>query len=197
MELRKDSFKRKTKETDINIEVNMDESGLLEINSGVAFMDHLLHGMAFHGGFQLKIQGTGDLDVDFHHLIEDTGIVMGEVFHRLVVNHGEVERFGHAVIPMDDALSEVTIDICGRPYLHYDVSFPQQLAGSFDMALLKEFFAGFTARAKINLHIHVQYGENSHHIAESMFKAFGKALKLAYTKKAGSKQGMSTKGTIV
>lgn len=179
------------------MEVNIDESGSLEIGSGVPFMDHLLREMAFHGGFQLKVRGTGDTDVDFHHLIEDTGIVMGEVFYKLVSNHGEVARFGHAVIPMDDALSEVTIDVCGRPYLHYDVSFPQASVGSFDTALLKEFFAGFVSRAKINLHIHVQYGENSHHIAESMFKAFGKALKLAYTKKADAKQGMSTKGTIV
>jgi imidazoleglycerol-phosphate dehydratase len=196
VKLRKDSFTRKTRETDIRIEVSIDESGSLEISSGIPFMDHLLHGMAFHGGFQLKIHGTGDLDVDFHHLIEDMGIVLGEVFHKLVANHGEVARFGHAVIPMDDALSEVTIDVCGRPYLHYHVSFPQNLVGAFDTALLKEFFTGFTARAKINLHINVHYGENSHHIAESLFKAFGKALKLAYSKKDESTYGMSTKGTI-
>ena len=100
------------------------------------------------------------------------------------------------VIPMDDALSEVTIDVCGRPYLHYNVSFPQGFVGTFDISLLKEFFAGFVARAKINLHIQVRYGENSHHMAESLFKAFGKALKQAYTKKNNIKDGMSTKGTI-
>jgi imidazoleglycerol-phosphate dehydratase len=197
MGIRKELYERKTKETDISIEVNIDKPAPPEIKSGIPFLDHLLYGMAFHGGFFLKVRGSGDIEVDFHHLVEDTGIVLGEVFHKLVTDHGEVARFGHAVIPMDDALSQVTIDVCGRPYLYYKAVYPQDLVGTFDTALLKEFFAGFTARAKINLHILVHYGENSHHIAESMFKAFGKALKQAYTKKTGENPGMSAKGTIL
>ncbi|MBN2441218.1 MAG: imidazoleglycerol-phosphate dehydratase HisB [Spirochaetales bacterium] len=196
MKPRKVSFKRETKETNILIEIGIDESGLSEINSGVPFLDHLFTGMAFHGGFRLKVQGTGDLEIDAHHLVEDTGIVLGEAFHKIVTEYGAVDRFAHMVIPMDDALSEVTIDVCGRPYLSYNVSFPQGLVGSFDISLLKEFFSGFVARAKINLHIHVRYGENSHHMAESLFKAFGKALKQAYAKKDDINDGMSTKGTI-
>lgn len=189
-------YQRKTNETDILAEVTIDAPGTLEIDSGVPFMDHLFCGMAFHGGFQLKVQGRGDIEIDPHHLVEDTGIVLGEVFNKIVAEFGAVARFGHMVIPMDDALSEVTIDVCGRPYLHYNVSFPQDFVGTFDISLLKEFFAGFVARAKINLHIQVRYGENSHHMAESLFKAFGKALKQAYTKKNNIKDGMSTKGTI-
>jgi imidazoleglycerol-phosphate dehydratase len=194
--IRKALFKRKTNETNISIELGIDESGSLDIDSGIPFLDHLFTGMAFHGDFRLAIQGQGDREIDDHHLSEDLGLVLGEVFHAIVAEHGPVARFGHFVVPMDDALSEVTIDVCGRPYLHYNVTYPQPLVGAFDISLLKEFFAGFTMRAKINLHINVRYGENSHHMAESLFKAFGKALKQAYAKKTNKEDGMSTKGTI-
>ncbi|MBN1696245.1 MAG: imidazoleglycerol-phosphate dehydratase HisB [Spirochaetales bacterium] len=188
--------KRTTKETDIHIEIDPDAGGNISIATGLPFMDHLLHAMAFHGGFGFIVKAKGDIDVDPHHLVEDTGIVLGEALKSIVSNHGVITRFSHAIIPMDDALSEVVIDVCGRPTLAYTADFPQDRVGDFDVSLLREFLAGLSARAGMSLHAHIRYGENSHHMAESLFKALGKAIKAAYAKPVENNGEMSTKGTI-
>jgi len=149
--------------------------------------------MSFHGRFLLSVEGRGDIEVDPHHLVEDVGLVLGRAFSQVLEKAGPVARFGHAVVPMDEALSEVTIDVCGRPTLSLHASFPQSSAGTFDVSLLREFFAGLSSEARISLHIDVRRGENSHHMAESAFKALGKALKQAYSPEA---QEMSSKGRI-
>ena len=136
----------------------------------------MLTAMSFHGRFSLTVEGKGDIDVDPHHLVEDVGLVLGQAFPPCFEKSGSVARFGHSVIPMDEALSEVTIDVCGRPTLSLHASFPQPTAGTFDLSLLREFFGGLASQARISLHIEIRRGENSHHMAESAFKALGKAL---------------------
>jgi imidazoleglycerol-phosphate dehydratase len=152
--------------------------------------------MAFHGNFSLKLTGTGDIDVDPHHLVEDTGLVIGDALSKSVELLGAVARFGHSVIPMDDALSEVTIDVCGRPFCSYKAEYPQAFSGSFDMSLLNEFFTALAAKARITLHAECRYGQNSHHMAESLFKALGKALKQSYIPLEKGEGVLSTKGLI-
>lgn len=186
---------RNTKETQIRLTLDLSSRDRIELSLGVPFFEHMLHAMAFHGGFSLQIEGKGDLAVDPHHLVEDVGIVLGTAFTRIVEEFGSVARFGHAVIPMDDALSEVTVDACGRPYLVYRADFPQQRSGNFDMWLAREFFSGLATSAKINLHAECRYGLNSHHMVESLFKAAGKAISQAYTTVAGGTP-LSTKGTL-
>ncbi|MBN1413288.1 MAG: imidazoleglycerol-phosphate dehydratase HisB [Spirochaetales bacterium] len=194
---RKCTSERKTKETEIRIVIDPDSKGEVSIKTTLPFFDHILTAMAFHGGFSLSISAKGDTDVDPHHLVEDTGIVLGDVLNKIVSEHGPVARFGNAMIPMDDSLAEVVIDVCGRPYLIYKCSYPQPFAGQFDISLLKEFFVGLATHAKINIHAGTRYGENSHHLAEALFKALGKAIFQAYTLKNGSlPESMSTKGTI-
>jgi imidazoleglycerol-phosphate dehydratase len=147
--------------------------------------------MAFHGHFSLVIKGKGDLAVDGHHMVEDTGIVLGQALAGALSKTGKVERFGHAVIPMDEALTEVAIDVCGRPTFVYRMSFPQERVGDFDTALIREFMAGLSMQAGMSLHAESRSGENSHHIAEAMFKALGKAIAQAYRP---SGMEMSSKG---
>jgi imidazoleglycerol-phosphate dehydratase len=190
---RKAGVARKTKETDISIELSPDKPGLIKIESGIPFFDHLLNAMAFHGDFSLRVTARGDAEVDPHHMVEDVGLVLGDVWKKLISEHGHIKRFGHAVIPMDEALAEVTLDVCGRPSLVYRAEYPQGRVGDFDLALLREFFLAVTSRAGMSLHAHVRYGENSHHMAESLFKALGKALKQAY---AAEREVLSTKGTL-
>jgi imidazoleglycerol-phosphate dehydratase len=163
------------------------------IKTGLPFFDHLLTSMSFHGGLGLAVEARGDLEVDPHHLVEDTGLVLGQAFARVLEKTGKVARFGHAVIPMDEALAEVTIDVCGRPTLSLQASFPQPLAGAFDLSLLREFFAALASQARISLHVEVRRGQNSHHMAEASFKALGRALREAF---AASGQEMSSKGRI-
>ena len=185
---------RTTKETDITITVTLGGSGKKHISTGLPFFDHMVTALAFHGGIGIEISATGDVDVDPHHLVEDTGIVLGSCLEQIFREGGPVTRFGHSVIPMDEALSEATIDVCGRPTLHYQPVFPQDYSGDFPMWLFREFFLGLTVAAKIALHLECRYGENAHHMVEALFKALGKALSEAYSP-AGDK-GMSTKGTI-
>ncbi len=189
----KHGFNRKTKETDISIEICFDENKKIDINTSVPFFDHMLNAMAFHGAFGLTVKATGDKEVDPHHIVEDTGLVLGEVFLKVFKSLGKVKRFGHAVIPMDEAITEVTIDVCGRPSLNMIADFPQISVGNFYINLVKEFLIALSNKACISLHAHIRYGENSHHMAESLFKALGKALKQAYTEE---KEILSTKGTI-
>ncbi len=205
--MRKSEFSRKTRETDVRVTLDPDGPAAggkrgaaraagdwVRVDSGLPFFDHLLQALAFHGRMSLEVQARGDLEVDPHHLVEDVGLVLGEALAGVVREHGAVERFGHAVVPMDEALAEVALDVCGRPTLVYRADYPQARAGSFDLALVREFLLGLAARAGISLHARVRGGENAHHMAEALFKALGRALRQAYA--PSSAGGMSTKGTI-
>lgn len=188
---------RTTKETDIAVAIEFPDETvgerLIEIETGVPFFDHMLHAAIFHGGFGGVIRARGDVAVDDHHTVEDVGIVIGRAITELTRVHGAVSRFGHAVVPMDDALAEVTIDLGGRPYLVFHAEFPQARAGSFDAALVREFFQGVSAAAAANIHCDVRYGLNTHHMIEALFKAFGRSLAQA-TRPTSSLQ--STKGVL-
>lgn len=190
------TIERKTKETEIviNLQERPEGSPELLIDTPVPFFNHMLEAMLFHGGFGATIRGTGDVDVDPHHLVEDVGLVLGDVLLELQERRGAILRFGHAVVPMDDALAEVTVDACKRPYLVYRASLPQARVGSFDVSLAKEFFQGLASRGRINLHMEARYGENSHHMVEALFKACGRALAVAYTPREGGVP--STKGSL-
>lgn len=185
---------RKTRETDITLELDLLRAGTIQLSSGLPFFDHLLHAMSFHGGFSLTLAASGDLEVDPHHLVEDVGLVLGDALRTWVAENGTVARYGNAVIPMDDALSQAVIDVCERPYLVFEVQWPQERSGSFEMSLLTEFFNALSSRARINLHLLCRYGRNSHHMAESLFKALGRAIHEAYTLTEGGVP--STKGTL-
>ncbi|MEX2443714.1 MAG: imidazoleglycerol-phosphate dehydratase HisB [Alkalispirochaeta sp.] len=195
------SVERTTRETSITIALNVPDSagerpaGKEEISSatGVRFLDHMLEGMMFHGGFTGAVSAQGDTDIDDHHTVEDVGIVLGQAFRDLVETHGPVARFGHAVLPMDDSLAESIVDVSGRSYLVFRAEFPQAYAGHFDLALVREFFQGFANNAAINLHILGHYGVNGHHLAEAIFKSTGRALGAAY---ATSDTVRSTKGVL-
>ena len=189
---------RTTQETDISLSLLQTGSGRagISVDTQLPFFDHMLSAMAFHGGFGLTLTGRGDIGVDYHHLVEDSGLVLGDAFHKLLEKNKAVRRFGQALIPMDEALSEAVIDVAERAQLVYHAEFPQEMAGSFPLSLLKEFFCAFTQRARINLHLSCRYGSNSHHMAEALFKAFGKALCQAYTQKEGNRENMSTKGAL-
>lgn len=191
------TIERSTKETQITATVNLSSRDAPEISTGLPFLDHMLHAMAFHGGFSLSLRATGDLDVDPHHVVEDTGLVIGAALEEILRTGGPVRRFAHAVIPMDESLGEAVVDVCGRPTLVYDADFPQDYAGDFGMWLFREFFSGLSMSARIALHLHCRYGENAHHMIEALFKALGRALGEAYAPRAGEGiASMSTKGAI-
>jgi imidazoleglycerol-phosphate dehydratase len=190
---RKVQVARKTRETDITLTLDPDAPVAGAIRTGLPFLDHLLTSMSFHGGLGLVLEGSGDLDVDAHHMVEDTGLVLGQALAGVLEKTGQVSRFGHSVIPMDEALAEVTVDVCGRSSLFWHALFPQPRAGTFDLSLLREFFTALAGQARISLHVEVRRGENSHHMAEAAFKALGKALQQAYA--PGSRE-MSSKGRI-
>lgn len=195
------SVERTTRETDISVSLNVPDTDSerpsgkdeIEIGTGVPFLDHMLEGMMFHGGFTGTIRATGDLEIDDHHTVEDVGIVLGHAFRKVVETHGPVARFGHAVLPMDDSLAESIVDVSGRSYLVFRVEFPQAYAGRFDLALVREFFQGFANNAAVNLHIIGHYGLNGHHLAEAIFKSSGRALGGAY---APVDAVRSTKGVL-
>jgi imidazoleglycerol-phosphate dehydratase len=183
---------RKTKETDVAVVLDLSGPGDIRVDTGLPFFDHLLTSMAFHGAFGLQATARGDVDVDAHHLVEDTGLVLGNAFADILQRCQPVARFGHAVIPMDEALAEVAVDVCGRPTLGYRPRFPQARAGSFDLWLLREFFLALANQARISIHVDTRGAENSHHAAEAVFKALGKALAQAYA----PGRAMSTKGGL-
>jgi imidazoleglycerol-phosphate dehydratase len=184
---------RKTRETDITIDLDPDGNRAGAIATGLPFLDHLLLAMAFHGPLGLSVAASGDIEVDPHHLVEDTGLVLGQALAAVLEKSGRVARFSHAVIPMDEALAEAAVDVCGRSTLSWQAVFPQPLAGAFDLSLLREFLAALAGEARISLHLEVRRGVNSHHMAEAAFKALGKALRSAYRPADGD---MSTKGRI-
>jgi imidazoleglycerol-phosphate dehydratase len=190
------TLKRVTKETNIEIILDLENREEISINTTLPFFDHMLYAMAFHGGFSLTLKASGDTEVDPHHLVEDAGLVLGSAFFQAFENFSPLARYGHFRIPMDDALADVTIDACNRPYLVYNIEYPQERSGNFDMFLLKEFFQAFTSNSRINLHINSLYGENSHHISEAVFKAFGRALKESFTRISSKSGNLSTKGLL-
>tara|TARA_B100000949_G_C14269359_1_gene446546 strand:- start:1030 stop:1623 length:594 start_codon:yes stop_codon:yes gene_type:complete len=173
------SIERKTKETNINAELNVDGTGSTSLETGLPFLEHMLEQVAKHGMLDLVIKAEGDLQIDAHHTVEDIGIVLGQVIEKALGDKKGIVRFGLAYIPLDEALSRVVLDFSGRPGLEYNVKYPRSRVGEFDVDLLQEFFQGFVNHAKVTLHIDNLKGGNSHHIAETIFKGFGKALKMA------------------
>lgn len=193
---RRVSLTRTTKETDIKLELNVDGLGVTNIQTGIGFFDHMLTGFGKHGFFDLDLNVKGDLEVDGHHTVEDTGIVLGNAIREAVGDKVGIKRFGYFILPMDDALVLCALDLSGRPYFEFDAEFPTQMVGDFETELVREFFYAISYSAGMNLHIRVLSGKNSHHIAEAMFKAFGKALDEACTKDERIKSVLSTKGTL-
>ena len=170
---------RETKETKIHIDINLDGNGIVAIDTGIPFMDHMLNLMAVHGFMDLNITASGDIDIDYHHTVEDLGICFGKAINDSIGDKKGIRRYGQASVPMDEALSSVVIDISNRPYLAYRVSVNNSNAGNFDIELLEEFFRAFVNYSGITMHVDMVAGKDSHHIAESIFKAFGKALDVA------------------
>ena len=173
------SVERNTLETQIKIELNLDGTGAAELNTGVPFLDHMLDQIARHGLFDLKVQAQGDLHIDAHHTVEDVGITFGQAFLRAIGDKKGLRRYGHAYVPLDEALSRVVVDLSGRPGLEYHVNYTRARIGEFDVDLLLEFFRGFINHGMITLHIDNLRGINAHHQAETIFKAFGRALRAA------------------
>lgn len=191
------TVKRDTLETQIEASINLDGSGAGTFKTGVPFLDHMLDQVARHGLIDLNIAAKGDLHIDAHHTVEDIGITLGQAFARAVGDKKGIRRYGHAYVPLDEALSRVVVDFSGRPGLEYHVDYPRARIGDFDVDLLLEFFQGFVNHAQVTLHIDTLRGRNAHHIAETIFKALGRALRMALEHDARM-QGMmpSTKGSL-
>lgn len=173
---------RDTKETQIEVEVNLDGQGLCQVDTGVPFLEHMLDQVARHGLIDIKVSCKGDLEIDDHHTVEDIGITLGQAFHQACGDKRGITRYGHAYVPLDEALSRVVLDLSGRPGLEMHVEFTRALVGGFDVDLFREFFQGFVNHALITLHIDNLRGINTHHQAETIFKAFGRALRMAVTR---------------
>ncbi len=191
------SAERNTKETQIAVTLNLDGTGKSSLDTGVGFFDHMLDGFARHGLFDLDVRCQGDLAVDCHHSIEDTGIVLGGVIKKALGDKAGIRRYGHVILPMDEALALCALDLSGRPYFVYDAQFSGETCGGMDTQMAKEFFYAVSYAAGMNLHIKVFYGENDHHIMEAMFKAFGKALDMAVSLDTRIAGVLSTKGTLL
>ena len=170
---------RNTKETQITVSVDLDGSGVSDVETGIGFFDHMLDAFARHGGIDLKVRTQGDLHIDFHHTVEDTGIVIGQAIHKALDGFKGIRRFGHAYIPMDETLARCAIDLSNRPYLIWNVAFKTPKIGDFDTELFKEFHHAFAMNLGACVHLETLYGDNSHHIAESGFKALARALRTA------------------
>ena len=176
---RRARVERKTKETRITVEVNLDGDGRCALATGVPFLEHMLEQVARHGGLDLDIKAEGDLHIDAHHTVEDIGITMGQALARAAGDKRGIRRYGHAYVPLDEALSRVVVDLSGRPGLEFHVNFPRARVNDFDVDLVQEFFQGLTNHALVTLHVDCLRGKNAHHIAETVFKAFGRALRMA------------------
>ena len=190
-------IKRVTKETDIVLHLNLDGTGISHINTGIGFFDHMMEGFARHGFFDLDLKVKGDLHVDCHHTIEDTGIVLGEAIRQALGSKVGIRRYGHVILPMDETLMLCAADISGRDCLGFQVEFPAAKVGNFDTELVKEFYLGFVRKAGITLHFRELAGENTHHIIEAMFKAFGRTMAQAVKIEEGYQDEIpSTKGIL-
>ena len=197
MKARTARIARDTLETQIEVTVNLDGVGTSELASGIPFLDHMLDQVARHGMIDLTVKATGDLQIDAHHTVEDIGITLGQAVAKAVGDKKGITRYGHAYVPLDEALSRVVVDFSGRPSLDYHVEFTRARVGDFDVDLCHEFFQGFVNHAMVTLHLDNLRGDNSHHQAETLFKAFGRALRMALTLDARLGQVMpSTKGKL-
>ena len=174
--MRKSEIKRKTAETKIELSLNLDGQGISNIDTGCGFLDHMLTLFASHGGFDLEVKCKGDVNVDYHHSVEDVGICLGQAFKEAVGDCKGIKRYGNMILPMDEALVLCALDVSGRAYLAYGLQIPSEKIGDFDSELVEEFFLGFTRNAGVTLHLKQLDGRNSHHIAEGAFKAFARAL---------------------
>ena len=195
--MREAAITRKTLETEVNVRLRLDGTGASKLATGVPFLDHMLDQVARHGVFDLEIDARGDLHVDAHHTVEDVGITLGQAFARAVGDKAGVRRYGHAYVPLDEALSRVVVDLSGRPGLVMKIDFVRPRIGEFDVDLVHEFFQGFVNHAQVTLHVDNLKGDNAHHQAETAFKAFGRALRMAVELDARIAGVLpSTKGTL-
>ncbi|WP_143814879.1 imidazoleglycerol-phosphate dehydratase HisB [Magnetofaba australis] len=188
---------RKTAETEITVMWNLDGSGVGQLDTGVGFFDHMLDQIARHGLMDLSVRARGDLHIDAHHTVEDVGIAMGQAFRQAIGDRAGIQRYGHAYVPLDEALARVVVDISNRPFLHWEVNFPSQKIGDFDAELFREWFYAFAINAGVSMHVDLLRGSNSHHIAECCFKALARALRAACAidpQRGGATP--STKGTL-
>lgn len=190
------SCTRTTKETDIALTLNLDGTGKTQIDTGVGFFDHMLDGFARHGLFDLTVTVKGDLDVDCHHTIEDTGIVLGQAILEAIGDKAGIRRYGHFMLPMDETLALCAVDLSGRPYLRFQSEFTAERIGDMDTEMIKEFFYAVSYSAKMNIHLRILDGENSHHMAEALFKSFGKALDMATLPDPRIQEAWTTKGSL-
>lgn len=193
---RQGTVKRKTGETDIELTINVDGEGAIDLHTGVPFLEHMLHLFAKHGQFDLNVQAKGDIEVDAHHTTEDIAICLGEAFKSGLGDKEGIRRYGSAIVPMDDALAQVVVDLSNRPHLEYRVDLPSGQVGTFDTELVREFFWKLAIEARMNLHIIVHYGHNTHHIIEAIFKACARALNEASGIDSNQKGVLSTKGLL-
>jgi imidazoleglycerol-phosphate dehydratase len=197
MSQRQATVKRETLETRIDVTVNLDGQGAAVFETGLPFLEHMLDQVARHGMMDINIKASGDLHIDAHHTVEDIGITLGQAMAQAVSDKRGIRRYGHAYVPLDEALSRVVIDFSGRPGLEYAVEYPRARVGEFDVDLLHEFFQGFANHALVTLHIDCLRGDNSHHIAETVFKAFGRAMRMALeADPVMGNQMPSTKGSL-
>ncbi|SHG66731.1 imidazoleglycerol-phosphate dehydratase [Hydrocarboniphaga daqingensis] len=191
------SIARDTRETQIQVQINLDGTGTSDFATGVPFLDHMLDQVSRHGLIDLMVKAHGDLHIDAHHTVEDVGITLGQALDQALGDKRGVRRYGHSYVPLDEALSRVVVDLSGRPGLEYNVEYPRALIGGFDVDLLREFFQGLVNHAKITVHIDNLRGRNAHHVAETIFKAFGRALRMAVEPDPRAEGTMpSTKGSL-
>lgn len=187
---------RNTKETAISLSINLDGQGKNQIETGIPFLDHMLNGFSRHGLFDLEVQVKGDLEVDCHHTVEDTGIVLGQAIADALGDKSGIKRYGSCILPMDETLALCAVDLSGRPYFKYDAEFTVERLGGLDTEMIKEFFYAVSYSAAMNLHLKILDGGNNHHMAEALFKAFGKALDMATMEEPRMQGVWSTKGSL-
>ena len=190
------TWSRETGETKITVSINLDGTGITDIDSGIPFFDHMLSGFARHGLFDLRLHALGDLEVDDHHTIEDTGIVLGNAIRQALGDKKGISRYGHRILPMDEVLALCALDLCGRPYFSWDVDFPVMMMGVMNTEMVREFFYAVSYGGMMNLHFKMLTPGNCHHMAEALFKAFGKALREAASPDPRIEGVLSTKGML-
>ena len=194
--MRTSKIERTTNETKINLFLKLDGLGKSTVKTCIPFFDHMLDQLVFHSSINLELNAEGDLEIDFHHTVEDCGICLGKAFSKAIGDKKGINRYGFFLLPMDDALVRVALDFSGRPFLNWKVRFPTSTVGSFDLELVREFFNSFSINSQATLHVEMLDGLNSHHIAEAIFKGAGKAIKMAIAKNQGSGSIPSTKGIL-